>query len=119
VLTGTLLPMIATIVIGDDFPFLLRNVRSGLTGDPLTGATASWELLAEDRLTVVASGDMDEYDDPDYPDGVSFSGTVDDTVTEELTPTRTYYLRARLDDAGVKTSFAMQLKAMELIEAEV
>jgi hypothetical protein len=117
-LTGLLMD-ISHIVIGDDFPFLLRNARSGLTGAALSAATATWQLLAEDRLTVVDSGSMSNYADPDYPSGKSFIANVPDAVTALLLPTRTYYLKAKLDNAGSKTSKSTKLKAAELIEAEV
>jgi hypothetical protein len=111
--------MLAHIILDDDFAFLLRNVRSGLTGDPLSSATATWQLLAEDRATIISSGNMSNYSDPDYPSGKSFSANIGDTITKDLIPARTYYLKAKVDNGGVKTSFAMALKAAELIEAEV
>jgi hypothetical protein len=99
------------LVIGDDYPFLARNVRSGLDGDPLLSSTASYQLLADDD-EVVSEGDLADYDDPGFPAGKSFIGNVPAADTEDCEPGREYRLRTSVLNDGRRTSKTMRLSAV-------
>lgn len=100
------------LVIADDYPFLARNIRSGLTGETHESATGEFVLLDEDG-GVIASGNMTEYDDPLYPDGLSLQASIDADDTADLIPKREYRLRTSITANMKRTSRTMKLVAVE------
>ena len=100
------------LVIADDYPFLARNIRSGLDGETLESATGEFVLLDEDGDTVV-SGNMTEYDDPLYPDGLSLQANIAAVDTEDLSPKREYRLRTSITANTRRTSRTIKLIAVE------
>lgn len=109
-------------MIGDSLPFSCRNAVSGRTGDPLTGATAAWQLLEAETLEVKASGSMSSFDDSaEHGAGaVSFEAVVPASETAQfdaedepdgLVPAREYLLKATLTHSGNTTSKAVRLVA--------
>lgn len=94
------------IVIGDDYPFLLRRVRSRKTGTPATTATVAWKLL--DRANVeVSSGAMAQYDAVN----AHYDASVGKAVTAALTAGDAYWLKMTVTHEGRDTSLSALLLA--------
>lgn len=103
------------IVIGDDFPFELNNVRDD-EGNNLPSATAAWSLLDKLTRVVVASGSMTQYDtNPSSFEAVISSDDLElydeDTNPDGLKPAREYVLRARVTSGGNDTTHVAFLTA--------
>lgn len=96
------------LIVGDDYPWLARNVRAGLDGAALESATATYVLL-DDADAPVTTGNLVDYADPVY--AKSFIGNVPNSVTEDLGVGREYRLRTTVVNAGRKTSRTLRLTA--------
>ncbi len=108
------------LVIGDDLPFRLDNVRSGRTGDPLPSATCTYQLLDKESRVEVASGSVLLIDDDDETVS-SFEAVVASTHLDlfdaednpdGIVPGKEYALRTTVNNAGVKTTKAAILRAV-------
>lgn len=92
-----------------DFPFTLKEVKRERTGDPLSDAVVTWELLDEDGEPVIgASGSMSLYD----PAGPHFEGLVGKAVTATLEDYREYSVVATVVHSGLEESFPLIVVAV-------
>ena len=104
------------LVIGDDFPFELNNVRDD-EGANLPSATATWELVDKASRTSISSGSMSQYDtDPSSfeasipSDGLQLYDAEDNP--DGLVINREYVLRVRVSDGSNDTTHVVGLTAV-------
>jgi len=100
----------AVLIINDDLPFRLDNVRSGRTDTPAPASTVSYELLDAESRAQITSGNMTQYDST----AASYEAVIGaaELVEPTIVPGRDYMLRAIITNAGVKTTKSSKLRAM-------
>lgn len=107
----------AWFVIGDSLPFLLNNVKSGLTGFYLPAASITFEFIEAKTRIQIVTGTMALYDAPtaSYNGIIANSSlTLYNSITNPngIKPRENYILRALIDNNGIKTTKAATLVAL-------